>query len=268
MLTPAPLSPELQRHLDRLKTPTILELPTVDHFHGWLDDQRDCRQSGRVIGDSGTGKSIACDAYFLKAVRYLSAGGAPIVPVLYWSACPEADQRQVFLGILEHLQYRITKGTLSDLRERVYRLLRACHVEMILIDEAHRCRPLALSEIRDIADKLRIAVILVGTDRLETVMGRDEQVKRRFLSCHRFHRLDSQTLEELTAIWEDHVLQLPQPSHLTRVPVQKILGTATHGYLGPLDEILRKAARRALQTGQPRIELALLNQVVMEHSFK
>jgi hypothetical protein len=45
---------------------------------------------------------------------------------------------------------------------------------MLLIDEAHRCRPRALSEIRDIADKLHIAVILIGTDRLETVLGRDE----------------------------------------------------------------------------------------------
>jgi DNA transposition AAA+ family ATPase len=268
MVNPAPGDSEIQQQIERLKTPSLLELPTVEQFHEWLDDQRDCRQSGRVIGDSRTGKTMACDAYTLKVVSSHPEGFAPILPVLYWSAPTETDQRDVFLGILEHLQYRVSKGTLCDLRERVYRLLRACQIEMMLIDEAHRCRSLALSEIRDIADKLRIAVILVGTDRLETVMGRDEQVKRRFLSCHRFHRLDSQTLEDLTAIWEDYVLQLPQPSHLTSAPAQKILGTATNGYLGPLDEILRKAARRALRQGQSRIELALLNQVVMEHSFK
>jgi DNA transposition AAA+ family ATPase len=268
MVTPSPLSPELQEHIDRLKFPTVLELASVTQFHEWLDDQRECRQSGRVIGDSGTGKSIACNAYTLKSQSDPPDGTAPTLPVLSISALTEMDQRQVFVSLLEQLNYRITKGPLSDLRERVYWLLTTCQVEMILIDEAHRCRPRALSEIRDIAEKLRIAVILIGTDRLETVMGRDEQVKRRFLACHRFHRLDSQALADMSTLWETYVLRLPQPSHLTRAPIQKILGAATSGYLGPLDEILRKAARRALRSGHPRIELSHLNHVIKEHRYQ
>lgn len=47
--------------------------------------------------------------------------------------------------------------------------------------------------------------------------------------------------------------------------MQKILGASTRGYLGALDEILRNAARRALQAGQSRIEVPLLNQVAAEY---
>jgi hypothetical protein len=48
-------------------------------------------------------------------------------------------------------------------------------------------------------------------------------------------------------------------------PTQKILAATTRGYLGTLDEILRNAARRTLQSGQPCIEAALLSQVALEY---
>jgi DNA transposition AAA+ family ATPase len=85
---------------------------------------------------------------------------------------------------LERLKYRVTNGTIADLRERVYRLLQACQVEMIILDEAHRLRPKTFSEIRDVFDLLKISLVLVGTDRLDAVVRRDEQVHHRFMSCH------------------------------------------------------------------------------------
>lgn len=260
-----PIEPETQETIARLQRQCFVELGTVQQFHAWLDDKRQCRQACRVIGDSRTGKTIACDAYRLKYATQTASGNAPTVPVIYWHATTETGQRELFVGLLEHLKYRITNGTISDLRERVYRLLRACQVEMIILDEAHRFRPKTFSEIRDIFDLLGIAVVLVGTDRLDAVVRRDEQVHNRFMACHRFHRFDSQTLEDTSAIWEEYVLKLPQPSNLTSPDMQKILGSTTGGYLGALDEVLRNAARRALQSGQTRIEAALLSQVALEY---
>ena len=83
--------------------------------------------------------------------------------------------------------------------------------------------------------------------------------------CQRFHRFDSQTLEDTTAIWEEYVLKLPQPSNLTSAPMQKILGTVTRGYLGLLDEILRSAARKALLQERSHIDLNLLTQAAAEY---
>ena len=252
-------------HIERLQRHCIVELEAVRQFHAWLDDKRDCRQACRVIGDSRTGKTFACKAYWLKSSLNQINGDAPTIPVIYWHATTETGQRELFVGLLEHLKYRITNGTISDLRDRVYRLLRACQVEMIILDEAHRFRPKTFSEIRDIFDLLEISVVLVGTDRLDAVVRRDEQVHNRFMACHRFHRFDSQTLEDTTAIWEEYVLKLPDPSNLTSPDMQKILGATTRGYLGTLDEILRSAARRALQSGQSHIEASLLSQVALEY---
>lgn len=259
------LIPEVQQRVERLQQHSIVELEVVRQFHTWLDTKRLCRQACRVIGDSRTGKTVACDAYQRKHTQQHSSGDAPIVPVIYWHATTETGQRELFLGLLEHLKYRVASGTISDLRERVYRLLKTCQVEMIILDEAHRFRPKTFSEIRDIFDLLNISVVLVGTDRLDAVVRRDEQVYNRFMACHRFHRLDSQALEETTAIWEEYVLKLPDPSNLTSAPMQKVLGTATRGYLGLLDEILRNAARRALLLKRSHIDMNLLTQAAAEY---
>ena len=136
---------------------------------------------------------------------------------------------------------------------------------MIIIDEAQQLRPKTFSEICDLCDLLAIAIVIVGTDRLKAVVSRNEQVHNRFMACHRFCRFDSQALEETTAIWEEYVLKMPEPSDLTSAPIQKILGISTRGYLGVLDEILRNAARKALQTGQTKIEISLLNEVAGDY---
>ncbi len=265
VLPPGVMVPETQVELDRLERQCFVELERVQQFHTWLDDKRQCRQACRVIGDSRTGKTLACDAYRLKFAAQTVSGDVPIVPVIYWHATTETGQRELFLGLLEHLKYRVVSGTISDLRERTHRLLKTCQVEMIILDEAHRFRPKTFSEIRDIFDLLNISVVLVGTDRLDAVVRRDEQVHHRFMACHRFHRLDSQALEATTAIWEAYVLKLPHPSNLTSAPMQKVLGTATRGYLGLLDEILRNAARRALLLKRSHIDINLLTQAAAEY---
>lgn len=259
------LDPQMQWQIKGLQSHRIVELEAVQTFYDWLDDKRVCRQACRAIGDSRTGKTVACSAYQNKHPRRQTSGDSPIVPVVYIHAPTESGPRELFVGILEKLDYCILKGSISELRDRTYRLLKTCEVEMIILDEAHRLRPKTFSEVRDIFDLVGVAVVLVGTDRLDAVVRRDEQVYNRFMSCHRFHRMDSQTLEETTAIWEAYVLKLPKPSNLTSAPMQKLLATSTHGYLGLLDEILRNAARRALKTGQSQIDLKLLSEIVSDY---
>lgn len=248
----------------RLQRRYVVELEPMVQFHQWLDSKRLARQACRVMGDSRTGKTIACDAYRLKHPPTLVAGAPPVVPVVYWQSPPESGNRDLFEGILSALKYQLSRGTLSEIRSRVYRSLQACGVEMLIIDEAHRLRPKTFSDLRDILDGLQLAVVLVGTDRLEAVMRRDEQVLRRFIASHRYDRLSSSQLVETSAIWEMHVLKLPQPSHLSSAKMQKVLVPASGGYIGLLDRIVREAAVRSLEQGFERIELSILKAVATE----
>jgi DNA transposition AAA+ family ATPase len=255
---------DLDEQIRRLGKRRVLEVPKMLEFHTWLDGKRLARRSCRVIGESRTGKTLNCDTYRLKFKVTQPPGQGPIVPVVYWH-CPEnLSVSELFVGLLQCLHYQATRGRNPELRERVYQVLGSSQVEMIILDEAHRISIKALSEIRDISDRLEIAVVLVGTDRLNTLVGQDEQILYRFLPAYRFTRLSADELRDMTMLWEEHVLQMPEPSKLSTAKAQNMLLPATRGYIGLLDQILSEAAIRALQQRQSHVGLDILKQVIAE----
>jgi len=109
-------------------------------------------------------------------------------------------------------------------------------------------------------------VVLVGTDRLDAVIKRDEQVYNRFRAHRRFGKLAGVEFKKTVAIWEEKVLKLPIASNLTSSAIIKILVKATEGYIGRLDEILREAAIKSLMKGHKRIDKEVLQEVAREYS--
>lgn len=166
--------------------------------------------------------------------------------------------KDLFKEIIEYLKYRAVKGTASEFRSRAMEVLKRTGVEMLIIDEADRLKPETFAEVRDIYDKLGIALVLVGTDRLDAVIKRDEQVYNRFRAHRRFGKLTGEEFRKTVIIWEDKVLKLPVASNLTSKEMQKILLKATEGYIGRLDEVLREAAIKSLSRGFKKIEKSVL----------
>lgn len=252
----------LQAETARLRKKAILPLDHVGKLHDWLDGKRKARQSCRIVGESRTGKSIACEAYFYRNKPQQQTGKKPIVPVVYIQPPQKCGSKELFKEIIEFLKYRATKGTVSDFRGTTLEVLKGCEVEMLVVDEADRLKP---ETFRDFYDKLGISVVLVGTDRLDAVVKRDEQVYNRFRACHRFGKLSGEDFVKTVNIWEQNVLKLPVASNLTSKTMQKILLEATEGYIGRLDEVLREAAIRALTQGMKKIEKSVLQEVAREY---
>jgi len=255
----------LQAEIARLKTKSIVPLQQVKTLHEWLDGKRKARQSCRVVGESRTGKTVACDAYRYRHKPQQELGKPPIVPVVYIQPPQKCGAKELFKEIIEYLKFRATKGTVSDFRGRTMEVLKQCQVEMLMIDEADRLKPETFAEVRDIYDKLGIAVVLIGTDRLDAVIKRDEQVYNRFRACHRFGKLSGDDFKKTVKIWEDSILKLPVASNLTTKEMLRIIISATEGYIGRLDEILREAAIRALSSGLKKIEKSVLQEVAKEY---
>jgi len=255
----------LQAEIARLKGKSIVPLQQVKTLHDWLDGKRKARQSCRVVGESRTGKTVACDAYRYRQKPQQEVGRPPIVPVVYIQPPQKCGSKDLFKEMIEYLKFRATKGTVSDFRGRAMEVLKGCGVEMLIIDEADRLKPETFAEVRDIYDKLGIAVVLVGTDRLEAVIKRDEQVYNRFRACHRFGKLSGKDFQDTVQAWEDRVLKLPVSSNLNSKDMLRILTSATEGYIGRLDEILREAAIRSLSKGFKKIDKAVLQEVAKEY---
>lgn len=245
----------------RLNRKSVVTLNQVEALHNWLEGKRLSKQSCRVVGESRTGKTIACNAYKLRHKPIQKSGQLPIVPVVYIQIPQECGAKDLFQSIIEHLKYQMTKGTVAEIRDRTLKVLKRCGVEMLIIDEADRLKPKTFAEIRDIFDKLDIAVVLVGTDRLDAVIKRDEQVYNRFRACHRFGKFAGDEFSQTLDIWERQVLKLPVASNLSSKRMLKILGQATGGYIGLLDMILRETAIRALKKGLQKIDLDTLKEV-------
>jgi hypothetical protein len=261
-----PLNDEkLQIEIQRLNRKSFIPLQQVEIIHDWLEGKRQSRQSGRVVGESRTGKTMSCDAYRLRHKPSQEAGRPPIVPVAYIQIPQECGAKELFGVILEHLKYQMVKGTVAEIRDRTLRVLKGCGVEMLMIDEADRLKPKTFAEVRDIFDKLEISVILVGTDRLDAVIKRDEQVYNRFRACHRFGKLSGDDFKRAVEIWEKQVLQLPVASNLSSKTMLKTLGEATGGYIGLMDMILRESAIRALKKGLQKVDLETLKEVAGEY---
>ncbi|OUC12056.1 MAG: transposase [Alkalinema sp. CACIAM 70d] len=255
----------LKAEIARLRKKTVMPLAQVSQLHDWLDGKRKSRQSCRIVGESRTGKSVACEAYFYRNKPQQEAGKKPIVPVVYVQPPQKCGPKELFKEIIEFLKHRATRGTVSDLRGRAIEVLQACGVEMLIIDEADRLKPETFADVRDIYDKLGIAVVLVGTDRLDAVIKRDEQVYNRFRACHRFGKLSGEEFKKTIALWEQKILNLPVASNLISKDMLRILTTGTEGYIGRMDEILREAAIRSLSFGYKKVEKKCLEEVAKEY---
>ena len=256
----------LKAEINRLNRKSVLPLAHVRELHEWLDEKRKARQSCRIVGESRTGKTIACESYVLRNKQHQIGRQTPVVPVVYLTPPSKCGSKDFFTSILEYLKYRAVKGTVSDFRSRAMDVLKACEVEMLIVDEANRLQPDTFPEVCDIRDKLRIAVVLVGTDRLDAALKRDEQVYNRFLAHRRFGKLLGKEFEETLTIWENKVIALPVPSNLVKSNSHKLLLKATGGYIGRLDEILREAAIKSLSRGHKQIEYSILQEVAREYT--
>jgi DNA transposition AAA+ family ATPase len=256
----------LEQEINRLNRPSIVPLEHIKDLHNWLDDKRKSRQSCRIVGESRTGKTIACTAYKLRNKPTQDGQQTPIVPVVYIMPPTKCTAKELFKEIIEALRYKAVKGTVSDFRSRAMDVLKACEVEMLIIDEADRLNLDIFSEVRDLKER-NISIVLVGTDRLDEVIQKDEQVYNRFRSHRRFGKLGGTDFKRTVTIWENNVLKLPVPSNLDLPKMQKILLDATEGYIGRLDELLRETAIKSLSRGHKRIDKKILQEIAREHSI-
>jgi DNA transposition AAA+ family ATPase len=131
----------LQAEIARLNKSSILPLEHVRDLHGWLDEKRKARQSCRLVGESRTGKTVACEAYTLRNKPKQEGRQTPIVPVVYIMPPSKCGAKDLFKEIIEYLRYRAVKGTVSDFRSRAMEVLKGCEVEMLIIDEAEWASP-------------------------------------------------------------------------------------------------------------------------------
>jgi len=263
---------DAKAHLERLRKDKTVALENVKLLHEWIDRKRSSRQCGRVIGESRTGKTKACEAYVKRRGETNFTGRTPVVTVGYVLPKQDCTSRELYRQILAHYNFDLPRGTVGDARSLALKVLKESKTEVLFIDEADRLKNKTFADVRDIFDELKIAVILVGTKkRLDPAAKADEQVYNRFRSKYQMGTIPSSQLKQIVGVWERDIIALPAASNLTHESTLKILrkavGAARKGYfIGLIDMVLREAAIRSLEKGMMHIDQTILKDVAEEYS--
>ncbi|MEH2453736.1 TniB family NTP-binding protein [Nostoc sp.] len=257
-----PIPEKLLPIIERLITPSVVELDHIQKIHDWLDSLRLSKQCGRIVAPPRAGKSVTCDVYKLLNKPQKRTGKRDIVPVLYMQVPGDCSAGEFLTLILESLKYDAISGKLTDLRRRVLRLLKESKVEMLVIDEANFLKLNTFSEIARIYDLLNISIVLVGTDGLDNLIKKEPYIHDRFIECYRLPLVSEKKFPEFIQIWEDEVLCLPVPSNLTKQETLMPLYQKTGGKIGLVDRVLRRAAILSLRKGLKNIDKATLDEVL------
>jgi hypothetical protein len=263
-------SEAVQREIERIRNPEILELEQVKRFSDWVKERRKLGQPGRAVGNTGLGKTSAAMLYTLNNQAITQPNQSPVMPILYielrGSSC---SPTLLFEIILKTLKHKATGGNENQLRKRAWNKLRQCKVETLIIDEAHRLQFKTLPDVTDLQKELGILPILIGTSsRLDTLLGKDEQVASRFACYFNFEELLGDNFRKAIKVWEDQILMLPEPSNLaTNEEVVRLLQDKTNGQLRLLDQILRNAAIKALESGLNKIDKSVLDSIEGDYSL-
>jgi DNA transposition AAA+ family ATPase len=250
------LSSETHKELERLSKPPYFPLPKVKSCHAFLEECRLGKAHGRIVGDSGVGKTVAVKAY-AKRLKEVSGGHG----VLYILLDPNCSPKGIYETILESLGFTYKKGNIKQLRNRTRQVLSSRQISVLLIDEASFLKTDALEEMLYLEEAGVVpSIFLIGTDRLDALLDFNEQIARRY-PRYQYGRVSNPELKQLVELWEQKVVCLPVKSNLTSPKPMKLLISATSGCIGKMDEILRRSARKALILGESKISYEILQEV-------
>lgn len=82
------LDAKLEAEIERLRHKDIVELEQVCKLHDWLEGKQRSRQSCRVVGESRTGKTVACDSYRFRHKPIQEVGKNPDCACGVYSTSP------------------------------------------------------------------------------------------------------------------------------------------------------------------------------------
>lgn len=230
-----------------------------------------------LLGPSGAGKSTALETYRRQHPSEELVENRRI-PVLYVRVPAAPTMRsfaeEILIAIGEPMY---SSGTTTEKTARIVRLLKACQVEMVMIDEFHhfldrgkRASATDVSEwMKVLIDTLRIPVVLAGLPQSEELLRINEQLRRRFaahclLAPLELEQGDGQSEFADVVFSLDPLTGENGTSGLATSELLPRLHYATNGLIGYLSRLLVTATEIRLAGNYRQIEPWMLEQAFTE----
>lgn len=219
-----------------------------------------------IVSEPNNGKTTLIRRFHsLCGEGYVNEESEPVKPVIIAEAPPGADEKGLYISILERFfsPYRAGDST-TKVRYQVIHRMRACHVRMLIIDEFHSLltgTPVkqreVMNAIKMLCNELAIPIVGVGTKDAIRILHTDPQ------HASRFDVLTLPTWESNPAFQGlvgdfERVLPLKKPSRLSSKEIAARLHLISDGNMGNLHRLLMECAAEAIRTGTEQIDLKII----------
>jgi hypothetical protein len=239
-------------------------LADLEELLHWPKRQR--MQNMLLIGPTNNGKSMIIERFRRQH------GPAPtedeaqeVIPVLVMQMPCEPSVARFYTMLLHSMNVPPTRRRqVADLEFTALRLMRATHVQMLVIDELHnmlaggtRVQGEFLNLLRFLGNELRIPIIGVGTEDAYRAIRSDDQLENRFrpIVLPRW-----QAGPELLSLLASFAASFPlrRPSPIANPEMANYLLTRTEGTIGEMAMLLGRAAIAAIESQEEAINARTL----------
>lgn len=227
-----------------------------------------------LVGPTGAGKTTLSRSYAQRyPIRYTPTG--MVLPVLSATIPTPASEKNLATALLYALGDPLAgRNTTGVMTQRLIKLLRDCHVELVMLDELQhfvdrdnrKVLQNASNWLKMVIKEANVSCVLIGLEgEAEQVVSINPQLSRLFgdplvLAPFSWDENQPQTIDEFRRLLADleEVLPLAEPSGLASRETAWRLWVASGGVMSYLMALLRRATRLALSSERERVDWPLL----------
>lgn len=212
-----------------------------------------------LFARSHTGKTTAAEHYAHLANDAAAPGGRPVVLISLGSAGGAGDMHRKILKALGE-GYLGTKD-LEVLRDRSCEAMAGAGTELVIIDEAHEgdsgsvYGPRLTSELKTLLNAGHVGIVLLGTERAEQLISKDEEFLMRTMAPCRLGALEWSDPEDkdmwigLASALDEEMVRIGIVSEQAGLADEELalaLWQACAGVIGQLMKVVLHALRHAI----------------------
>ena len=256
--------------IEKLKSPLWLAYPRAREIHAMLKElltnPKNLRMPNALVcGPSNAGKSVLVERFVEK---HKAENQESRLPIMMIQAPPGPDLKDLYSLCLQKLHVpQPPKSNARELRGQFIRVLGNLGTRMLVVDEIHHLTAGAahkqtefLNNLKFLSNELKIAIVCIGTEKALHVFQAENQIGNRFEPLPVCPWKEGPEYRSLLANFE---LETPlrHPSDLMGDMLAAKLLFMSDGLIGELATLLRRAAKKAIRSGQEMIDSKLLDSL-------
>ena len=223
-----------------------------------------------IIGEPNNGKTTLVYEFRRRHGQgYVNEQVEPVKPVIVAEAPPTADEKSLYLSILDRFAAPHQPGSpTSKLRYQAIHLLKACGTRMLVFDEFHSLltgtmtrQRQVMNAIKLLCNELVIPIVGVGTWEARQVLHTDAQHASRFDYVELPNWTSNAEFRQLLVSFES-ILPLRKPSNIQHPKLARLIYSISGGKIGDVHRVLRECATTAIQSGTEQIDEKIIKDQV------